>query len=375
VNTYLSAILDAQIYDTIESERLSVALIGPNEGNRQTLARALTGVCSVSVREFDSYPPGRNDLPQMLAEFFEVVIVDLDTDPDAAFELVEKIGGDGTATVMVYSESHDPTLAIRFMRAGARDYFLLPLDEGVVEEAFGRIAPNGRAKASLQDNNPVTLAGPRGEDDRDFTEIPHAIDASRANERVSSLEIAAAISGPEPGSSVGISLELPKTLPADFSDWDNDDLCEMVLGKSDGLEVALSGSEISNTPKLWVEHKTSLAPSKGELHEPVPYFSWPVSADDKAGFPGRVVQRQYTSSAKTEYPTASSGSGTPIVEGKGDTLEGSKKMQEADEVLFQMFRSAPKPKQGRGFASRVLCIFRRERQGVSVFEDPHTSTV
>ena len=48
---------------------------------------------------------------------------------------------------MVYSEKADPKLAIRLMRAGAREYLLLPLEQGAVAEALVRATTTLREKA------------------------------------------------------------------------------------------------------------------------------------------------------------------------------------------------------------------------------------
>jgi len=72
------------------------------------------------------------------------VIIDLDGDPKFALELVESISADGFATVMVYSESADPELLVRCMRAGAREFLTLPLEQKVVEEALLRPQPASR---------------------------------------------------------------------------------------------------------------------------------------------------------------------------------------------------------------------------------------
>src|SRR5208337_3421242 len=69
-----------------------------------------------------------------------IVIIDLDGDPEFALKLVECISADGFATVMVYSESADPELLVRCMRAGAREFLTLPLEQKVVEEALMRAA-------------------------------------------------------------------------------------------------------------------------------------------------------------------------------------------------------------------------------------------
>ena len=76
--------------------------------------------------------------PAMLDQKYDVVIIELDSDPEYALELVESIGSDGMATVMVYSASADPELLVRCMRAGAREFLTLPLAPEVMAEALVR---------------------------------------------------------------------------------------------------------------------------------------------------------------------------------------------------------------------------------------------
>ena len=54
-------------------------------------------------------------------------IIGLDSDPEYAFEVVESICANGSTTVMVYSAQSQLDLTIRFMRAGAREFLILPL--------------------------------------------------------------------------------------------------------------------------------------------------------------------------------------------------------------------------------------------------------
>jgi pilus assembly protein CpaE len=126
--------------DSIGSKPLSIALISPNMERRAAAALALTRCSGGEVSEFSSYPPGLDDVPGMLEQKFDVVIIELDTDPEYALELVESIGSDGLATVMVYSASADPELLVRCMRAGAREFLTLPLAPEVMAEALVRAA-------------------------------------------------------------------------------------------------------------------------------------------------------------------------------------------------------------------------------------------
>jgi pilus assembly protein CpaE len=76
----------------------------------------------------------------MLDRLHDVILVDLDSDPDYAFDLVQRICAHGSATVMVYSARADLELAIRCMRAGAREFFTLPLAANDMSDALTRVS-------------------------------------------------------------------------------------------------------------------------------------------------------------------------------------------------------------------------------------------
>ena len=126
--------------DPIGVGELSIAVISPSEERRLEAMQAMSGCTGAYVSEFSSYSPGTGDLPTALDEDHEVIIIDLDGDPELALELVESIGANGVATVMVYSESSDPELLVRCMRAGAREFLTLPFSPEVVAEALVRAA-------------------------------------------------------------------------------------------------------------------------------------------------------------------------------------------------------------------------------------------
>ena len=58
------------------------------------------------TREFASYPE-LDDVPRMLEAGYDVIIVELDSDPEHALDLVEHICGNSSVTVMVYSAAAD----------------------------------------------------------------------------------------------------------------------------------------------------------------------------------------------------------------------------------------------------------------------------
>lgn len=124
---------------------LSIALIGPNEERRADVVRILEEVQKGQVREFTSFPPDLDVLPQMLERRYDVVLVDIDSNPPYALDVVEAITAFGGATVMVYSGLQDLDLAVRCMRAGAREFLRLPLDAGELSEALSRVSAHGPA--------------------------------------------------------------------------------------------------------------------------------------------------------------------------------------------------------------------------------------
>ena len=129
-----------QYPDPIGVEDLSIAVISPSEESRQEAVQAMSGCTGAYVSEFSSYSLGTGDLPSTLDEDNDVILIDLDGDAEFALELVESICANGVATVMVYSESSDPELLVRCMRAGAREFLTLPFAPDVVADALVRAA-------------------------------------------------------------------------------------------------------------------------------------------------------------------------------------------------------------------------------------------
>jgi len=123
--------------DALGAKVLSVALIGPQEQRRHAVASALAGSQASVTREFTSYP-GFDDVPRLLDPGYDVIIVELDTDPEQALDLVEHICGSSSATVMVYSASTDSELLVRCMRAGAREFLTQPIAPSTIAEALVR---------------------------------------------------------------------------------------------------------------------------------------------------------------------------------------------------------------------------------------------
>jgi pilus assembly protein CpaE len=123
--------------DMLDVHVMSVALIGPEEQRRRAVANALAGSQANVAQEFATYPQ-LDDVPHLLETGFDVIIVDLDSDPEQALDLVEHICGNSSVTVMVYSAQADPELLVRCMRAGAREFLNQPIAPNTIAEALVR---------------------------------------------------------------------------------------------------------------------------------------------------------------------------------------------------------------------------------------------
>jgi pilus assembly protein CpaE len=117
---------------------LSVAVISAQRQRRGAAISALAECHSGPIREFVSFPPNIADVSRTLNRDFDIVIVDLDSDPAYALNLVKSISTNGLATVIAYSSQADPELRLRSTRAGAREFLTLPFAPGVMAGALLR---------------------------------------------------------------------------------------------------------------------------------------------------------------------------------------------------------------------------------------------
>ena len=129
-----------EVPDSLNLNPLSIAVISPNTPHRDEAIAALARFTNGSIREFISYPPGAGAVAQALRQDFDVVIIELDSDPEYALELIENICVDGSTNVIVYSAKPDPTLLLRCMRAGAREFLPMPISIDAMSEALVRVS-------------------------------------------------------------------------------------------------------------------------------------------------------------------------------------------------------------------------------------------
>jgi len=148
--------------DAIGSGVLSVALIGPADTRRRPIAAALAGVPGSTVKEFAHYPE-IDDVPKLVEADYDVILMELDSDPEYALELVESICATSSGTVMVYSEQMNPDMLVRCMRAGAREFLSQPITAVTLGEAMIRASVRRPPKGPRKETGKLLLfAGAKG---------------------------------------------------------------------------------------------------------------------------------------------------------------------------------------------------------------------
>jgi len=133
------------------TEELWIALISPNGERRAELSALLDECTTGDVREISSYPPINQETSHALNQQYDVILIDIDADPQYALTLVESICGAGMTTVMVCSSSLDQRILMQCMRAGARDFLPLPVSKGQMIEALQAAAERRPASQAARE--------------------------------------------------------------------------------------------------------------------------------------------------------------------------------------------------------------------------------
>jgi pilus assembly protein CpaE len=107
---------------TLSADNLSIAVISPDEKRRNAAMSALSKCQTGKIQEFTSYPPGLDNIQRMLGHDFDVIIVDLDSNPTSALDLVESICANDLGDRDGLFGAADADLLVRCMRAGAREF-------------------------------------------------------------------------------------------------------------------------------------------------------------------------------------------------------------------------------------------------------------
>lgn len=187
MSSCLSVDLKPPSNQAIWPKRLNIALIGPNEKGRRTVASALKNSPNADVFEFDSYPPERGYVRAVVENPFNVLIFELDSNADLALDLIQEASECPGAAVLAYSTRGHSKLTSRALQAGALAYSILG-DTSQLRQQIDRLAA-----AYSPDEEDLEAAGPS------VWSEPRNIDG-RADE---------------------FGLQLPAILPEDFDGWDD----------------------------------------------------------------------------------------------------------------------------------------------------------
>jgi pilus assembly protein CpaE len=131
------------LIDTPSPIQLSIAIIGPDDALRCALIDAVTKCRPCRVSDFSSYPPTLHDIRNLLAQKCDVVMIEIDSDPEYALTIIRAVCSSGTSTVMVYSrmpdtDVPDSDLLTRCTRIGAREFLSPPFSNRDLHDALDR---------------------------------------------------------------------------------------------------------------------------------------------------------------------------------------------------------------------------------------------
>jgi pilus assembly protein CpaE len=126
------------------SDRMSVVVIGPDDRRRHDVVFAVQGPLCAEPQQMTLYPE-LSHIGKIIETGFDVVLIELDSNPEAALDVIESISSASPATVMVYSSTSDSDLMIRCMRAGAREFLPMPTSVSNMAEALVRAAARRNA--------------------------------------------------------------------------------------------------------------------------------------------------------------------------------------------------------------------------------------
>jgi len=234
------------VSDALSATVLSIAVIGPDARRRSEVTSALAECQDGQVHEFNAYPASLGDVPQMLMRNYNVLIVDLDSDPEFALDLIESICAQSSAIVMVYSERSNPDLMVRCMRAGAREFLRLPLTHNTMAEALVRASAHRPVTQAPQKTDGALFVFLGSKGGSGVTTLASNFAVSVAQEsRKSTLLIDLNLPFGDAAMNFGIKAQY-STVDAlqSFDRLDASSLSTMVVRHSSGLSVLAAPSEM-----------------------------------------------------------------------------------------------------------------------------------
>lgn len=143
---------------------LSIALVSPDRQRRIAASAALGQCAKVQVREFMEYPKTTEEVAHLRKGGFACILIDLDGEPERALKLVGELCLGDAAIVMVYCARADPELMLQSMRAGAREFLILPFKPEAVARALAWVAAQLRhaSPSRRQDGRLLVFFGSKG---------------------------------------------------------------------------------------------------------------------------------------------------------------------------------------------------------------------
>lgn len=123
---------------------MSVAVVDPILERRNAVASVVCGLRANDVMPRVTTLREVGNFELIISQNFDVVLLAVDGDREAALKTIEALCRAGSTTPMAYSESSSDDLLIRCMRAGVREFLVYPFATGVIEEAFSRAHSRGQ---------------------------------------------------------------------------------------------------------------------------------------------------------------------------------------------------------------------------------------
>ncbi len=146
------------------SNVLRIAVVDPNDATREVLKSTLVGLDTVWLEAECSRYAFFQDVTKQTSP--EIALINLDSDPDAAVQLIEQLGKTNPELpVLVVSSSTDGGLILRTMRAGAKEFLTQPLKPEELAAAVDRVFQHrsGQQGGSRRSGcQVITIAGVTG---------------------------------------------------------------------------------------------------------------------------------------------------------------------------------------------------------------------
>ena len=230
---------------------LSVALVSPTDSSRRAIAATLTSLGCTVTRGCAFYP-AIDSLPRLLEERHDVILVELDSDPERALEVVENICANSSITAMVYSEKASADMVVRCMRAGAREFLIQPITAEAISAAFIRSSARRPAASPLKQRlgKLLIFAGAKG--GSGVTTAASNFAVSLAHDSGSST-ILIDLNMPFGNAALDLGLT-PRYCAADalnnFARLDSNYLATLLTKHSSGLSVLAAADKFAAVPAL-----------------------------------------------------------------------------------------------------------------------------